>query len=241
MKTGGSVRTTATAAAEKRIHATVILIFLFQIVLRMDSRENSGVNGLITHRLVSISDHGTHGVSYRTKGDANPKADPWRFQLDQPTQAKVAFAIPYLGFGIAALSVLPVRILILGVPALLIALALCARLWRQAGEEAHERNLAIIAAHEERMAAAAPPAQGGALPSRGHEGGWPSPRRSSWWSSQHGRPQHPGRALRRRSRTPVTHSPLPAHSQGSGSRAAAIREPARPVARSRAWAFSPMS
>lgn len=124
---------------------------------------SSGVNGLITHRIVSINDHGADGVSYRTKGDANPQADPWRFQLSQPTQAKVDFAIPYLGYGIAALSLLPIRMLIIGLPALLIAFALIARLWRQAGEEAHRRNLAIIAEHEERMAVQ--PAQGGATPS----------------------------------------------------------------------------
>jgi signal peptidase I len=129
--------------------------------------DSSGVHGLITHRIVSISDHGSEGISYRTKGDANPDADPWRFQLDQPTQAKAAFSIPYLGYGIAALSMLPIRMLIIGVPALLIAFALIARLWREAGEEAHARNLAIIAEHEQRQMAAAPPPapQGGAIPS----------------------------------------------------------------------------
>jgi signal peptidase len=135
---------------------------------------SSGVHGLLTHRIVSINDHGTEGVSYRTKGDANPKADPWRFQLDQPMQAEVAFSIPYVGYGIAALSMLPIRMLIIGVPALLIALALVARLWREAGEEAHARNLAIIAQHEHLETAAAPPQtpapmalppQGGAIPS----------------------------------------------------------------------------
>jgi signal peptidase I len=125
---------------------------------------STGVHGLITHRIISAKNDGKGGVSYRTKGDANADADPWRFQLDQPTQAKVAFAIPYLGYGIAALSVLPIRMLIIGLPALLIAFALIARLWRQAGEEAHRRNLAIIAAHEQRMAGAQP-AQGGAIPS----------------------------------------------------------------------------
>ena len=125
---------------------------------------STGVHGLITHRIISAKDDGKGGVSYRTKGDANADADPWRFQLDQPTQAKVAFAIPYLGYGIAALSVLPIRMLIIGLPALLIAFALIARLWRQAGEEAHRRNLAIIAEHEARMATAEP-APGGAIPS----------------------------------------------------------------------------
>jgi len=127
---------------------------------------SSGVDGLITHRIVSISNHGKDGFSYRTKGDANPQADPWRFQLSQPTQAKVAFSIPYLGYGIAGLSMLPIRMLIIGLPALLIAFALIARLWREAGEQAHARNLAIIAEHEQRHSTAAPPpAEGGAIAS----------------------------------------------------------------------------
>src|SRR5215216_1890991 len=49
---------------------------------------SSGAHGLITHRISSITNHGKDGFSYRTKGDANEAADPWRFQLDQPTQAK---------------------------------------------------------------------------------------------------------------------------------------------------------
>src|ERR1039457_1716916 len=40
--TVGSKRTTATATRAKRIHATVIRIFLFQIVLRMERREHAG-------------------------------------------------------------------------------------------------------------------------------------------------------------------------------------------------------
>src|SRR3954452_20483382 len=125
----------------------------------------SGVDGLITHRIYSIKNHGKDGFSYRTKGDANPKPDPWRFQLDQPTQAKVAFAIPYLGYGIAALSMLPIRMLIIGVPALLIGFALVARMWRQAGEEARARNRAIIAEHEAKATTQAPPAAAPPTPS----------------------------------------------------------------------------
>ena len=118
---------------------------------------SSGVHGLITHRIVSIKDHGKHGVSYRTKGDANPNADPWRFKLDQPTQAKVTFAIPYIGYGIAALSMLPIRMIIIGLPALLIAVALIARTWREAGEEARAQNQAILA--RQPVVATAPPSQ----------------------------------------------------------------------------------
>jgi signal peptidase len=118
---------------------------------------SSGVDGLITHRIYSITNHGKDGFSYRTKGDANPSPDPWRFQLDQPTQAKVAFAIPYLGYGIAALSMLPIRMIIIGLPALLIAVALIARMWREAGGEARAQNEAILARHA--AAAAAPDQQ----------------------------------------------------------------------------------
>jgi signal peptidase I len=135
---------------------------------------SSGETGLITHRIYSIKNHGKDGFSYRTKGDANPKPDPWRFQLDQPTQATVAFAIPYLGYGIAALSMLPIRMILIGLPALLIGVALIARMWREAGEEARARNAAILA---RQPAAAAPqqpvppvetpasPSQGSAIPS----------------------------------------------------------------------------
>jgi signal peptidase len=119
------------------------------------------VNGLITHRIISINDQGEQGLSFKTKGDANPDPDPWRFQLDQPTQARAALSIPYLGFGIAALSMMPVRMLIIGVPALLIAFALIARLWRQAGEEARARRDAVLAQPE----GAAGPPPGPAYPS----------------------------------------------------------------------------
>jgi signal peptidase I len=100
---------------------------------------DTGVRGLITHRIVSVHQD-ERGEWFRTKGDANEKADPWRFQLSQPTQARAAFSIPFLGFGIAALSMLPVRMLVIGLPALLIAVALVARLWRQAGEEARAKR-----------------------------------------------------------------------------------------------------
>jgi signal peptidase len=100
---------------------------------------DTGASGLITHRIVSIH-QGERGEWFRTKGDANEKADPWRFELSQPTQARVDFSIPYLGFGIAALSMLPIRMLVIGLPALLIALALVTRLWRQAGEEARAQR-----------------------------------------------------------------------------------------------------
>ena len=98
---------------------------------------DSGIDHLVTHRIYAITTHNSVRV-YRTKGDANPVADPWTFTLARPTQAKVRAGIPYAGFAVAALSDRRGRMLIVGVPAALIALAVLAGLWREAGTEAAE-------------------------------------------------------------------------------------------------------
>ena len=57
----------------------------------------------MTHRIHSIK--GVRGQRvFATKGDFNKIVDAWTFTLSQPTQAKVAFHVPYVGFAIAALS-----------------------------------------------------------------------------------------------------------------------------------------
>jgi signal peptidase len=90
---------------------------------------DSGIDHLVTHRIANITtDHGVR--VFRTKGDANQVADPWTFTLSNPTQARVIAGIPYVGFGIAALSDRHVRMLVVGLPALLIALSSLAGLWR---------------------------------------------------------------------------------------------------------------
>jgi signal peptidase len=83
--------------------------------------------------------------AFRTKGDANPVPDPWRFALERPRQARAAFHIPYLGFALAALGIRQVRMLLIGLPALLIALGTLARLWQRAGEELRRREAAALA------------------------------------------------------------------------------------------------
>ena len=56
--TVGSERTTATAQRAKKIHATVMRIFLFQIVLRMERGENPREAGLrLLHFRVGVVDH----------------------------------------------------------------------------------------------------------------------------------------------------------------------------------------
>jgi signal peptidase len=97
--------------------------------------------GRVTHRIAwaGRDRHGRH--TFRTKGDANRAVDPWTFVLDRPAQARHAFHVPYLGYAFAALGMRHVRMLLLALPAALIALALIASLWREAGEEARRARL----------------------------------------------------------------------------------------------------
>jgi signal peptidase I len=95
---------------------------------------------LLTHRIVWIGQNKAGERIYRTKGDANETADPWTFTLDKPKQARVAFSVPYVGYFLAALSIPTVRMLAIGVPAVIVAFLILAGIWRDAGEEARRRE-----------------------------------------------------------------------------------------------------
>jgi signal peptidase I len=94
-----------------------------------------GPVGLVTHRIHAITTKNGQRV-YRTKGDFNAAVDPWTFTLPRPTQARVAFHLPYVGFLLAALADRTIRMVIIGIPALLVALSVLAGMWREAGETA---------------------------------------------------------------------------------------------------------
>jgi signal peptidase I len=83
----------------------------------------SGPSGRITHRIVWIGSDQLGRQALRTKGDANESADPWTFTLDGATQARVAFHVPYVGYVLSALAIRQVRMVLIGLPALLIAFA----------------------------------------------------------------------------------------------------------------------
>lgn len=92
----------------------------------------SGPSGLITHRIASIGSDQFGRRLLRTKGDANESRDPWTFTLDGTTQARVAFHVPYVGYILSALSIREARMVVIGVPALLVAAALLLGLVRDA-------------------------------------------------------------------------------------------------------------
>lgn len=103
---------------------------------------SSGVTGLVTHRVFSIS-HRRGATVFRTKGDANQSPDHWRFTLDEPTQARVAFGIPCLGYVLTALQIRWVRMVAIGLPALMIAISVIAGLAREARLEEDEERSAL--------------------------------------------------------------------------------------------------
>ena len=78
---------------------------------------DSGIDNLVTHRIVEIN-----GASFRTQGDANPDVDPWTFELNGATQARVMWHVPFAGYPFLALQDRSVRMLLIGLPAGLIAL-----------------------------------------------------------------------------------------------------------------------
>ena len=100
----------------------------------------SGPHGLVTHRIVEISRDKFGGRLFRTKGDANESADPWTFTLKGPEQARVKLGVPKVGFAIAGLSDRRWRMLIVGLPAALIALMSLSGMWREAGRELRRRQ-----------------------------------------------------------------------------------------------------
>lgn len=108
-------------------------------VITYEPPAGSGLAGRTTHRIVWVGRDGEGRRLFRTKGDANAAADPWTFTLDRPTQARYAWHVPYVGYVISALSLRPVRILVIGLPAFLVALALIGAAWREAGDEARRR------------------------------------------------------------------------------------------------------
>jgi signal peptidase I len=96
----------------------------------------------VSHRLISAKRQKTGSPIFRTQGDANAAADARPFKLDKPTQARFAFAVPYLGWVFILLGTPHMRFLLLALPALLIALGMLRNLWREGGELVAERGAA---------------------------------------------------------------------------------------------------
>jgi signal peptidase I len=104
-------------------------------VITYEGPKGEAPAGKITHRIHSIDHSRSGGAVLRTKGDANGSPDPWTFTLDRATQPRAEFHVPRVGLALIALQDRTVRMLALGLPALLVALSVLAGLWREAGTE----------------------------------------------------------------------------------------------------------
>lgn len=90
---------------------------------------SSGVNNLVTHRIETIIP-GADGTMFRTQGDANADPDPWAFQLTASTQPVVQHTVPMVGYVFVALADQKIRLMLIGIPATLVALASLVELGR---------------------------------------------------------------------------------------------------------------
>ena len=87
---------------------------------------------------------------FTTKGDANEDPDPWRMTLDNDEAALEKAHLPYLGYVYLALNVTWVRIVVIVIPAIVIAVLTGVALWRAAGEEVEEERARIEREKKER-------------------------------------------------------------------------------------------
>lgn len=83
---------------------------------------DSGVTTLVTHRIAAMEPAAGGGVLFTTKGDANPQHDPWQFRLVDTEQPVVQWSVPHAGWVFIALANRQIRLLVIGLPATLIAL-----------------------------------------------------------------------------------------------------------------------
>jgi signal peptidase len=121
--TGGSMSGTfekGSIAFEKRVPVEDVAV---GDVITYLPPVDSGTNHLVTHRVIadSILPNGVRQL--QTKGDANPDPDPWKFSLTESTQPVVRTTVPHVGWVFVALADREMRMVVIGVPAALIALA----------------------------------------------------------------------------------------------------------------------
>lgn len=86
----GSAMGRGTVLLERRVPVSSLRV---GDVITYHPPADSGVEGVVTHRIISI-----HDKVVRTQGDALPVADPWVLELAQPVESRVAVVLPYVGY-----------------------------------------------------------------------------------------------------------------------------------------------
>ncbi len=89
---------------------------------------------LVTHRVIRIF-HTSHGLAYRTKGDANTVRDPWTISLPDRV-GRMSFSVPYAGYVLWYAHTREVRSALILLAALFALSAMLRRIWREKPVEA---------------------------------------------------------------------------------------------------------
>ncbi len=110
---------------------------------------DSGTRSLVTHRIIAMRTQEDGSVVMRTQGDANPDPDPWKFTLNESTQPVMAFSVPKVGHLFLFLADPQNRVLIIGIPAGLIALYAAFDLARALRRREDEPELDVPVAHDQ--------------------------------------------------------------------------------------------
>jgi signal peptidase len=101
---------------------------------------DSGVTHLVTHRIISDKILETGARQLQTQGDANPDPDPWKFSLTAGTQPVVQTTVPHVGWVFVAMADRETRMLVVGIPAAIIALLSLVELGRGLGIVGRRKN-----------------------------------------------------------------------------------------------------
>jgi signal peptidase len=104
-----------------------------------------GMTHPLSHRIVHVTHDESGSPVFRTRGDANASLDPWRFTLNDATQARVSFSVPYAGYPLWLLGSPLARLVLIGIPALLIGGVTARRLWQRGGELVAAEQAAALA------------------------------------------------------------------------------------------------
>ena|SRR5438477_3120139 len=83
---------------------------------------------LVTHRIIRIF-HTSHGLAYRTKGDANPARDPWTIALPAKV-GKTSFDIPYVGYALVYTRTREIRTVFIVLSALSLLGGILWKIWK---------------------------------------------------------------------------------------------------------------
>jgi signal peptidase I len=99
-------------------------------IVTFDNPDGSG--RLMSHRVRAIEET-PEDVRFTTQGDANTADERWTIAEDG-TLGRVLYRVPKLGFAVNVIQSTPGKIGLIAVPALLLAISLLSRIWRQEEE-----------------------------------------------------------------------------------------------------------